>query len=56
MHGPIPLSGMSIRQSETPAAEMQRGIVTKIRQGNPVKASSDAVNPKPAAFIERWTV
>jgi hypothetical protein len=31
---------------------MPGGIFTKIRQGNPAKASSDAVNPKPAAFIE----
>lgn len=30
---------------------MQRGIFTKIQPGNPVKTSSDAVNPKPAAFI-----
>ncbi|RWD68399.1 hypothetical protein [Mesorhizobium sp.] len=52
MHGLIPRSALSIRQSETLAAEMQGGIFTKIRQGNPVKASSDAVNPKPAAFIE----
>lgn len=56
MHGPIPRSALSIHQSETLAAEMQRGIFTKIRQGNPVKASSDAVNPKPAAFIEPLVV
>ncbi|WP_292471194.1 hypothetical protein [Mesorhizobium sp.] len=31
---------------------MQRGIFTKIQPSNPAKASSDAVNPKPAAFIE----
>ncbi|WP_292412348.1 hypothetical protein, partial [Mesorhizobium sp.] len=34
------------------SGQMPRGIFTKIRQGNPVKTSSDAVNPKPAAFIE----
>jgi hypothetical protein len=40
-------------KARRPMTEMQRGIFTKIRQGNPAKASSDAVNPKPGAFIGR---
>jgi len=51
----MPQSGIPIRLRRTRAAEMPRGIFTKIRQGNPVKASSDAVNPKPIAFIGRRT-
>jgi len=48
----MPQSAISISQRRAQGADMPRGIFTKIRQGNPVKASSDAVNPKPVAFIE----
>jgi len=48
-------SAISISQRRAQGADMPRGIFTKIRQCNPVKASSDAVNPKPVAFIEYET-
>jgi hypothetical protein len=53
MHGLVLPSGISTRQGKALTADPQRGIFTKIRQGNPAKASSDAVNPKPVAFIEQ---
>ena len=52
MHGLVLSSGISTRQDKALTAEPQRRIFTKIRQGNPAKASSDAVNPKPVAFID----